>query len=151
MTQSLLNKQPTEDFEINADMVKHQVKKIKNWTAPGKDDVHGYWLRHFTSLYTRIAKQLNHLLQTGTIEDWMTAGKMTLLIKNGEKGTIPNNYRPITCLPTIFKLMTAIIAESMLNHLENNGIIPDEQRGNRRKSRGTKDQLLIDKMILRNT
>ena len=38
----------------------------------------------------------------------------------------------------------------MLNHLENNGLIPDEQKGNRRKSRGTKDQLLIDKMILRN-
>ena len=46
--------------------------------------------------------------------------------------------------------MTAIIAEAMLNHLENNGRIPDEQKGNRRKSRGTKDQLLIDKMILRN-
>ena len=46
--------------------------------------------------------------------------------------------------------MTAIITESMINHLENNGLIPDEQKGNRRKSRGTKDQLLIDKMILRN-
>ena len=38
----------------------------------------------------------------------------------------------------------------MLNHLENNGLIPDEQKGNRRKTRGKKDQLLIDKMILRN-
>ena len=35
--------------------------------------------------------------------------------------------------------MTAIIAESLLNHLENNGLIPDE--GNRRKSKGTKDKL----------
>ena len=25
-----------KDFEITADMVKHQVKKIKNWTAPEK-------------------------------------------------------------------------------------------------------------------
>ena len=149
-TLSILNKQPMEDFEIIADMVKHQVKKIKNWTAPGKDEVHGYWLKHLTSLHTRIAKQLNHLLQTGTIEDWMTTGKTTLLMKNKEKGTIPNNYRPITCLPTTFKLMTAIIAESMLNHLENNDLISDEQKCNRRKSRGTKDQLLIDKMILRN-
>ena len=72
-------------------------------------------------------------------------------MKNKERGTIPNNYRPVTCLPTIFKLMTVTIAESMLNHLENNGLIPDEKKGNRRKSRGTKDQLLIDKMILRNT
>ena len=46
--------------------------------------------------------------------------------------------------------MTAIIAEAIQNHLEQNGLIPKEQKGNRRKSRGTKDQLLIDKMILRN-
>ena len=46
--------------------------------------------------------------------------------------------------------MTAIIAEAMLNHHENNGLIPDEEKGNRRKSRGTKDKLLINKMILRN-
>ena len=46
--------------------------------------------------------------------------------------------------------MTAIIDESMLNHLENNDLILDEQKGNRRKSRGTKDQLLIDKMIPHN-
>ena len=93
---------------------------------------------------------MNHLFQTGTIEDWMTTGKSTLLVKSKEKGTIPNNYRPITCLPTTFKLMTAIIPESKLNHLENNGLMPDEQKGNHRKSRGTKDQLLIDKMTLQN-
>ena len=39
----------------------------------------------------------------------------------------------------------------MLNHIEiNGGHIPDEQKGNRRKSRGINDQFLIDKMILRN-
>ena len=139
-----------EDFKITADTDKHQVKKIKNWTAPGKDEVHGYWLKHLTSQHTRIVKQLNHLLQTGTIEDWMTIGKTTLLMKNKEKGTIPNNYRSITCLPTTFKIMTAIIAESMLNYLENNGLIHDKQKGNRRKPRGTKDKLIIDLMMLRN-
>ena len=46
--------------------------------------------------------------------------------------------------------MTAIVAESILNQLENNGIIPNEQKDNRRKSRSKKDQLFIDKMILRN-
>ena len=63
---------------------------------------------------------------------------------------MPSNYRPITCLPTTFKLMTAIIAEAIQNHLEQNSLIPEERKGNRRKSRGTKDQLLIDKMMLRN-
>ena len=128
-----------EDFEITTEMVKHQVKKIKNWTAPGKDEVHSYWLKHCTSLHTGKAKQLNHLLQTGSIEDWMSTRKTTLLMENKEKGTIPSNYRPITCLPTNFKLMTVTIAESMLNHLANDGLIPDEQKGNRSRSRGIKD------------
>ena len=132
------------------DMIKKQAKKVKNWAAPGKAEVHGYWLKHPTSLHTRMAWQLNQLLQTGIIEDWMTTGKTTLLMKSKEKGAVPSNYRPITCLPTTFKLMTVIIAEAIQNHLEQNGLIPEEQKGNRRKSRGTKDQLLIDKMILRN-
>jgi hypothetical protein len=47
--------------------------------------------------------------------------------------------------------MTAIIAEAIQDHMERNDLFPEEQKGNRRKSRGTKDQLLIDKMILRNS
>ena len=38
----------------------------------------------------------------------------------------------------------------MYTYLENSNIFPDEQKGCRKGSRGTKDQLLIDKAILRN-
>ena len=72
-------------------------------------------------------------------------------MKNKKAGAIPNNYRPITCLCTAFKLMTAIIADAIQNHLCKYNLIPEKQKGNRRNSRGTKDQLLIDKMILRNS
>ena len=30
-----------EDVVITEEMVKKQAKKMKNWTAPGKDEVHG--------------------------------------------------------------------------------------------------------------
>ena len=43
--------------------------------------------------------------------------------------------------------MTRVIAEVMYKHLE--GILPEEQKGCRRRSRGAKDQLLIDKAILK--
>ena len=43
--------------------------------------------------------------------------------------------------------MTCVIAEVMYKHWE--GILHEEQRGCRRRSRGTKDQLLIDKAILK--
>ena len=48
----------------------------------------------------------------------------------------------------MWKPLTGVIAESMYEYQERNNILPEEQRGYRRKSRGTKDQLLIDKMIL---
>ena len=45
--------------------------------------------------------------------------------------------------------MTRIIAESMYTFMDTENILPEEQKGCRRRSRGTKDQLLIDKAILR--
>ena len=137
-----------EDVVITEEMVKKQAKKMKNWTAPGKDEVHGFWIAHLTSLHPKIAQQLNRLLETATIEEWLSTGNI-ILMKNKKAGAIPSNYRPIICLYTTFKLMTAIIANAIQNHLYN--FIPEEQKGNRRNSQGTKDQLLIDKMILRNT
>ena len=70
-------------------------------------------------------------------------------MKDKDKGGKITNFRPITCLPLIWKLLTGIIAEELYGHLEKEGLLPGEQKGGRRKSRGTKDQLLIDKMIVR--
>ena len=45
--------------------------------------------------------------------------------------------------------MTAMISDSMYKHLEVNKIMPWEQKGCAKRSRGTKDQLLIDKSVMR--
>ena len=45
--------------------------------------------------------------------------------------------------------MTGVIAENMYTFLEMNDVPPNEQKGCRRKTRGTKDRLLIDKLVLR--
>ena len=44
--------------------------------------------------------------------------------------------------------MTGIIADSMYEFFVENDSLPVEQKGCRRNSKGTKDQLLIDKMVL---
>ena len=61
------------------------------------------------------------------------------------KGNAVENNRPITCLPLIWKLLTVMIAEDTYDYLENMRLLPEEQKGCRRQSRGTKYQLLIDK------
>ena len=45
--------------------------------------------------------------------------------------------------------MTGILAERMYSHIETENVLPSEQKGCRKGSPGTKDQLLIDKTVLR--
>jgi len=69
--------------------------------------------------------------------------------KDPAKGSEVGSYRPITCLSIMWKLFTGMIAEEMYTYLERGSLLPEEQKGCRRRCRGTKDQLLIDKTILR--
>ena len=81
--------------------------------------------------------------------DWITTGKTVLIMKDREKSNDVTNFRPITCLPLMWKIFTGIISDELYYHVESERLLPEEQKGCQRKSRGAKDQLLIDKMILR--
>ena len=85
-----------------------------------------------------------------SLNAWIVEGRTSLIRKNKNIDLkVVTNYRPITCLSTTWKLLTSIIANELYNHLAEKGLIPWEQKGCKRKSRGTKDHLLVDKMIMR--
>ncbi len=46
--------------------------------------------------------------------------------KDPSKGTAPNNYRPITCLLMMWKILTAQIREEIYYSLKSRGLFPDE-------------------------
>ena len=50
----------------------------------------------------------------------------------------------------MWKLLTGVAADDIYNHVEKNDLLPEEQRGSRGNIRGTKDQLLIDKAVMKN-
>ena len=58
----------------------------------------------------------------------MTQGRTVLIIKDPEKGTSPGNYRPMTCLPVMWKLLTGIISGEMYSFLDKEGLLPEEQK-----------------------
>ena len=89
------------------------------------------------------------LMGEDNLPERMTHGLTVLCQKEPQKGNTGDNYRPITCLPLIWKLLTGAIAEEMCNYLEREKILPEEQKGCKRGSSGTKDQLLVDKAVLR--
>ena len=87
---------------------------MPNWKAPGKDGVQGYCLKNLTSLHPRIAVQLIHILDgERRLPDWITFRKTVLCQKDPAKGSAADNYRPISCQPLIWKLMTRMLAEKM--------------------------------------
>ena len=49
----------------------------------------------------------------------------------------------------VWKLLTGVIAEEVYGFFYTNLLLPQEQKGCRKKSRGTNDLLFIDKMIMR--
>ena len=81
----------------------------------------------------------------------MTTGRIALVQKDKNKVNVTSEYRPVTCLPIMWKLLTGIISERLYNYLEETNTIPHQQKSCRRKCKGTKDQLLIDKMVMMNS
>ena len=84
------------------------------------------------------------------IPQWLTTGE-TVLIPKSEETQRPEKYRPITCLPTLYKTLTGVLTKRIQEHLDQNDIISEEQKGCCKKSYGTKDQLLINKIITENS
>ena len=58
-----------------------------------------------------------------------------------KKGKTASNYRPITCLLLVWKLLTGVIVEEVYGFLDTNLLLPQEQKGCGRKSRGSTDPL----------
>jgi len=139
-----------EDIVLRLEDVKAGIRKMANWKeAPGPDWVRGYWFKRFPSLHETITAALQECLLSGDVPEWMVKGRTVLIQKDPAKGSAASNYRPIACLPLMWKLLSGIFADKIFGHLLDANLFPEEQKGCKRKSRGTKDQLLIDKAILK--
>ena len=117
---------------ITKDDVKRKLKSMPDWKGAGPDKIQGFWLK------------------SGDVPGWLVEGRTILVMKDSKNGTEVGNYRPIACLNLIWKLLTGIISDKTYDHLEKNKLLPEEQKGSRRKCQGTKDQLAIDRCILQN-
>jgi hypothetical protein len=118
-----------------------------NWKGPRRDQIPNLWLNRLTATHKYLASLFNKLIEEDETPEWLTAG-VTLLIPKNENTEKPKNYRPITCLPTIYKLITSIISRRMQRYIDDQNLVPKEQKGCCRGSKVCKDQLLISKAIL---
>ena len=86
---------------------------MPNWKSPGLDLAHEFWLKNFSSLHERVRLQLKKCLDRAFLPSWLTRGRTSFIQKNKSKGNVASNYRPIDCLPIMWKLLTGVIADQI--------------------------------------
>ena len=94
---------------------------------------------------------MNKCIQETEIPEWMPKKKTTLIQKDTLKRTAPSNYRPITCLPMMWKILTAQIKDKIYYTFTSRGIFPGEQketmtggRGNGGSNRDCPDDSMVE-------
>ena len=70
-----------------------------------------------------------------------------MLQKDKSKGNVASDYRPITCLSLMWKLLRSVIADQIYAHLDHEKLLPEEQKGCRKGSRETNDLFYIPEHI----
>lgn len=133
--------------EIEVEELEIALRRSKNWKSPGPEGVQNFWFKKFTSVHTHIARNFNKILNRETpMPSFCTKGITYLIPKDGSLNNVAN-YRLITCLTAIYKMLTSIISERVWKHREMHHIFPTEQRG----SRECKELITIDAIITQNS
>ena len=85
-----------QDIVLSTEKLKLQLRKVPNWNGPGSDVVQGYRIKYLTPLHEQIVAQLNTILSTACVPQWMTMGRTVLSMNDPGKGNAADNYRPIS-------------------------------------------------------
>ena len=117
------------------------------WDNPADHDRNA----ELASLHQVMVKHLDDCIQTGDVPNWMVESRTVLDTERCEKGNAVGNDRPIAYLNLLWKLVTGTVNEKVYDYLNQQNLLPEEQKGCWRRTRGTKGQLLIDKALVRNS
>jgi hypothetical protein len=139
------------NIDVTSVDVKKQIKSMPKWKGPGPDGLHGFWIKSFSNVHESLSTSLSDCINTCDVPTWMVEGRTILVMKDVGKGPDVGNYRPIACLNLIWKLLTGIFSEKTYAYLDLNNMLPVEQKGCKKGCLGTKDQLAIDKCVIKNS
>ena len=128
-------------MKITKDDVKRKLKSMPDWKRAGPDKIQGFWLKSFAAVHEVLATVLNEGIEVEDVPGWLVEGRTILVMKDSKNGTEVGKYKPVACLNLIWKLLTGIISDKTYDHLEENRLLPEGQKGSRRKCQWTRVNL----------
>ena len=147
--QKIRNKITTvKEFKITEKDLKDMIWKRKNWSAPGIDGIQNFWWKQFETARKKAVEIMKtYIEQPDKIPVWLPRGR-TIMIAKTERRDSVKEQRPITCLNTIYKCLSGMLAKHKMDHAVENQIWDEQQFGATKNVLGTTDHLLVDQSIM---
>ena len=130
---------------MNKIWVENQLRLLKRSKATGPDNLPPGMLKDCSNeLSGPLCYLINLTMINGTIPNEWKLAKVIPIFKYGDR-TDPNNYRPISILPILSKILERAVPSKLLDHLEKYLLLTNFHYGYR-KNRSTKlaSTLLLD-------
>lgn len=128
-------------LETDVIEVKNTIKNLKNSLSTGWDGISSSFLKFAVdTLALPITIICNLCFRTGTFPDALKRSVVIPIHKSGDRDCI-SNYRPISLLPAIAKVIEKIINKRLKSYLEKNNLLSTNQHGFR-EGKSTEDALL---------
>ena len=109
------------------------VNNLKDKKSAGHDGIDNYLLKKIiNSIVDPLIHLLNFSITSGLVPKNMKIAKVIPIFKKGDKQEV-NNYRPISLLTGISKILERIIYTRLINFLQINDIFSNFQFGFRKK------------------
>ncbi|XP_044751674.1 uncharacterized protein LOC123311671 [Coccinella septempunctata] len=145
--ESIIPNTTMDDIKVQQLDIVEILKSCNNWSSPGSDKIHNYWWKYFTNVHEKLALLLQETLNNPSlVPKFFTLGVTYLIPKGGDRKD-PKNYRPITCLPSVYKILTGVLTKNINKHLREHNLMTEEQGGCRARTKGCKELLVMDHII----
>ena len=128
--------------EVTREHVEHLLKAVDPKKATGPDDVSAQVLKHCAF---ELSGPLTKVFRACLMENiWPSVWKEARVVPIHKKSSRndPRNYRPISLLSVVGKVLERIVAEAITQHLDTNDLLSHQQHGFK-PGRSTSDLLLL--------
>ena len=115
---------PTDPNEIGK-----YIDTLKNKNSSGHDEMTSTFLKSVRSAVVQpLSILINKSLETGIVPDKLKLAKVIPIYKSKDKELL-NNYRPISLLPTIYKIMEKLVHKRLYNFMHSQSVLYPGQYG----------------------
>jgi len=112
---------------VSQSLVSNIIDNLSSKNSCGHDGISVKLLKHVKmELVPSITSIINQSLHHGIFPDQLKLAKITPLYKSGPKNEF-NNYRPISILPSVSKVLEKVISSQLIEYFEANNLLPISQ------------------------